>query len=165
MYLIYLRKAIDRSPFNSVRKRCPRRGSLSEFLVLLLYEECDLGQGRSHDRKFWFDRVLTGKKHSKKTPKLSLKMRFGGIRWGPEGFSSGWYRYPSRSWTEFSPVDEPSIAAAQEPPKQRTPQLPEAIRIARSALCRSSHHICRQMNRWIIMCGKQRRFLDFGWIW
>ncbi|MEG4180578.1 hypothetical protein QUA32_02190 [Microcoleus sp. Pol14D6] len=28
-----------------------------------------------------------------------------------------------------------------------TPQLPEAIRIAISTLCRSSHHISMQMNR------------------
>ncbi|MEG4410765.1 hypothetical protein Q5692_07385 [Microcoleus sp. C2C3] len=44
-------------------------------------------------------------------------------------------------------MNEPWIAAAQEPPQQRTPQLPEAIRIAISAYCRISHHICRQMNR------------------
>ena len=115
--------------------------------------------------KFWFDRVLIGKKHSKKTPKLSLKMGFGGISWGWEAFSSGWYSYRSLFWTEFSHVNEPWISAAQEPPEQRTPQLPEAIRIAISALCRSSNHICLQMNRWILMCGNQQQVLYRGWIW
>ena len=114
---------------------------------------------------FRFDRVLIGKKHSNKTPQSRFKMGFGGIRWGSEAFSSGCYRYRSRSWTEFFHADEPWIAAAQEPPEQRTPQLQEAIRIAISALCRSSHHIFLQMNSWIFICGNQRRFLDFGWIW